>query len=140
MKYSKQKQELFEIMTDGGLRHPTADEVYRAMRKRRPNVSMGTVYRNLSLLTEKGLITKLCGIDGADRFDCDTLSHGHFKCKVCGAIFDFDLAGTAQSLSALKGFLVESENLVVYGVCPDCRRNIENRAQRKSSSTNKEKK
>ena len=68
--------------------HPTADVVYHSLRADFPNISLGTVYRNLTLLADLGEIARLRLGDGVDHFDADTSRHYHFICSECGSVLD----------------------------------------------------
>lgn len=90
LKYSRQRESIKEFLaarTD----HPTADTVYTNLRKTFPNISLGTVYRNLSLLSDMGEIIKISTGDGADRFDGRTAPHNHFVCRQCHRVIDLDM-------------------------------------------------
>ena len=68
--------------------HPGADWVYREMRTQYPGLSLGTVYRNLNHLCERGLIRRVGTVDGQERYDGMITPHSHFICNRCGAILD----------------------------------------------------
>ena len=90
LKYSRQRESIKEFLrsrTD----HPTADTVYENLRQIYPNISLGTVYRNLSLLSDRGDILRLSCDGKTDRFDADTRPHYHFMCKQCGCVQDIDM-------------------------------------------------
>ena len=87
LKYSRQRESIKEFLT-GRTDHPTADFVYENMKQIYPNISLGTVYRNLSLLADLGEIQKLSSFGGADRFDARTAPHCHFMCTRCGRVMD----------------------------------------------------
>ena len=72
--------------------HPAADWVYEQVRKEIPNISLGTVYRNLKSLTKEGQIKELESPGGLNRFDGNEMNHYHFRCEKCGHIFDLDEA------------------------------------------------
>ncbi|MCH5274856.1 MAG: transcriptional repressor [Lachnospiraceae bacterium] len=124
-KYSRQREEIKAYLcsrTD----HPTADNVYTAIRKKLPNISLGTVYRNLTLLAEQGEIVRLHLGDGIDHFDHDTSLHYHFVCKQCGSITDFPLAyGNFPSDISDADFTGKIEGHVTYfyGTCAHCLQN-----------------
>ena len=87
LKYSHQRESIKEfLMTRRD--HPTADVVYDNMKTIYPNISLGTVYRNLSLLSDIGEIRKLSNFGGADHFDGNTEPHCHFMCTECGCVQD----------------------------------------------------
>lgn len=103
--------------------HPTADMIYMDIRKEIPNISLGTVYRNLSLLADHGMIHRF-SVDGkAERFDGLTGNHYHFVCQECGEIYDLDLPEmtlvneTAQKVCNGQ-ILRHTTNF--FGVCNDC--------------------
>ena len=83
LKYSRQRESIMEFLR-GRDDHPTADTVYMNIRRVYPNISLGTVYRNLSLLASLGEITRITCEDGADRFDAVTKPHYHVFCRRCG--------------------------------------------------------
>ena len=122
LKYSRQRESIKENLmhrTD----HPTADMVYSDIRKIYPNISLGTVYRNLALLSDLGEICRLPGLEGADRFDGNTSPHNHFTCKHCGAILDLAIEDTNQiQLHAGKHFngIIENYRVNFYGTCEQC--------------------
>lgn len=105
-------------------RHATADEVYAAIVAQHPNVSRGTVYRNLNLLSDTGEIRKVEVPGGADRYDhiCD--KHYHISCVRCGRIFDVDMAPMTdleQRITDKRGFQFADHDIMFKGLCPACR-------------------
>lgn len=122
LKYSRQRESIKEFLatrTD----HPTADTVYTNLREKFPNISLGTVYRNLSLLADIGDITKITTGDGADRFDGRTTPHNHFICRKCHCVTDLDMESIDSIMDvAGKNFTGRIDGYVTnfYGVCGDC--------------------
>lgn len=122
MKYSRQRESIKNCLmnrTD----HPTADALYLSMRKEFPNISLGTVYRNLKLLAEMGEIRRFSCGDGSEHFDFRTEPHYHFICRTCGAITDLpvDLVrDTSELLTAHVPGKVDSHTIFFYGQCPLC--------------------
>ncbi len=108
--------------------HPTADTVYMNVRKEYPNISLGTVYRNLTLLSDLGEIQRLRVGDGVDHFDADTSPHYHFVCSDCGSVIDLDMEGIdhIQEIAG-AGFdgKIAGHVTYFYGSCPACIRNTE---------------
>ena len=101
IKYSRQREAIKKfLMTRRD--HPTADVVYSSVRNEFPNISLGTVYRNLTLLADLGEISRLRLGDGADHFDADTSPHYHFVCTDCGRVIDLDL-DSIRFMEALSG-------------------------------------
>ncbi|MDO4960312.1 MAG: transcriptional repressor [Eubacteriales bacterium] len=118
--FSKQREAITEYLksTDS---HPTADEVYDRVRITYPNISLGTVYRNLNQLSENGIIRKVCTLNGPDHFDYRTDSHGHFTCRLCGRIYDvtMDMTWLSEDKNILPG-VAESCDVMYHGVCTCC--------------------
>ena len=105
--------------------HPTAETVYLNVKKEFPNISLGTVYRNLSLLSEIGEIQKLSTGIGPDRFDGNPAPHYHFICNHCGRVLDLDVTGLDHiNVLASQNFDGEIEGHLIYfyGKCPDCKK------------------
>ena len=122
LKYSRQRESIKENLMHRS-DHPTADMVYSDIRKIYPNISLGTVYRNLSLLSELGEIRKLVTSDGAVRFDADTSPHNHFTCRRCGAVLDLDMGDISHLKSrASQNFdgVIENYSVNFYGICGRC--------------------
>ena len=122
LKYSRQRQVIKDfLMTRKD--HPTADVVYMNVRREYPNISLGTVYRNLSLLADLGEIRRLRVGDGVDHFDADISEHYHAVCTECGNVTDLKISGIDQIMDiAGKDFDGEIQGHVTYfyGVCGDC--------------------
>lgn len=122
LKHSKQRDCIKEFL-DGRKDHPTADTVYMNVRKSLPNISLGTVYRNLTLLADIGEITRIRVGDGIDRFDAVTTPHYHFICRECGSVMDLDMDNMdVLNLSAAKHFKgqIEGHSTYFYGKCEKC--------------------
>lgn len=112
--------------------HPTADVIYENVRREYPNISLGTVYRNLTLLAELGHVMKVPCNDGTEHFDSTVKPHYHFECTQCKAIIDMDNispeVSDALDTIALKGFdgSIKGHKLFFYGECADCKTKREN--------------
>ena len=103
--------------------HPTADRIYEEVRKNIPNISLGTVYRNLRQMKERGDILEFNFSGHMSRFDGNNSPHYHFVCEKCGAVFDIDetLDEELNSRIAEKtGFIVSSHCLEFRGLCTEC--------------------
>lgn len=122
LKYSRQREAIKNfLMTRHD--HPTADVVYSNVRTEFPNISLGTVYRNLTLLADLGEISRLRVGDGVDHFDADTHPHYHFVCNECGNVTDLETDGIDNVLEAAsRNFegLVQGHVTYFYGLCPHC--------------------
>jgi Fe2+ or Zn2+ uptake regulation protein len=105
--------------------HPTAEEVYAAVRTIHPNISMGTVYRNLNRLAEEGKLKKIDIPNAPSRFDHQLHAHQHLKCRICGELYDVDADCDAVLKDlAPAGFKVESYQIIFYGVCQKCNKEV----------------
>lgn len=103
--------------------HPTADDIYKALESRFPSMSVATVYNNLKVFIEAGLVTELKYGDSSSRFDAVTEQHYHAQCERCGKMVDFEyegLSGIEQAAAEATGFVVRGHRLEVHGLCPDC--------------------
>ncbi|MBU8933922.1 MAG: transcriptional repressor [candidate division Zixibacteria bacterium] len=103
--------------------HPTAQEMYRLVQKRLPDISLGTVYRNLDLLSRAGLIVKLRLASREVRFDGDIEQHHHVRCKNCGRVGDImSTNGRAvdEILPEIEGWEIVGKRTEFVGICPDC--------------------
>lgn len=125
LKYSKQRETIKNfLMTRKD--HPSADVVYMNVKKTYPHISLGTVYRNLTLLSDIGEITRLHLGDGVDHFDFNTKPHYHFYCNDCGSVIDLDMDAIEDIVStAGKNFngLIDGHTTYFYGTCEDCLKN-----------------
>lgn len=105
------------------LTHPTADEIYGMVRKRLPKISLGTVYRNLEMLSENGVIRKLDVAGNQRRYDGRMEEHHHVRCIKCGKVSDLSAKPVINIEREFKdpgGFIVRGYSLEFRGVCPDC--------------------
>ncbi len=121
-KYSRQREAIKEYLLHTK-EHPTADTVYMHIRGIYPNISLGTVYRNLNLLAEQGEILKINCRDGSDRFDGNPNLHYHFICNECGQVIDLNMESIEHiNVIANAGFMgkVEGHVTFFYGICPQC--------------------
>ena len=104
--------------------HPSADWVYVRLKPDISDLSLGTVYRNLSLFKEQGLITSLGTVKGVERFDGNTDPHVHFICNGCGSVLDLMQVELPQALTAAAttacGGQIQSCQLTFTGLCSDC--------------------
>ena len=105
------------------LNHPTADEIYRALESKFPNMSVATVYNNLRVFQEIGLVRELTYGDASSRYDCNTSKHYHVICNECGKIVDFhypSLDEVERLAEQVTGFEVTHHRMEVYGLCETC--------------------
>jgi Fur family peroxide stress response transcriptional regulator len=100
--------------------HPTADEVFRAMRKSYPTIAKATVYNTLDALTQAGTILRLTIDPTASRYDADLSPHVHFHCRACGKTYDIATPVTDVLEDHVDGHRIESVRTYAYGVCAEC--------------------
>ena len=128
LKHSKQRDMIKDfLMTRKD--HPTADVVYMNVRQQNPNISLGTVYRNLTLLADIGEIARLRVGDGVDHFDADTSPHYHFICQECDCVIDLEMdsiEGIVNTAASNFGGEVMVHVTYFYGKCPNCRKKAAN--------------
>jgi len=119
---SKQKEAILKVVK-GTNSHPTVDWVYERVREEIPNISLGTVYRDLKLLKQEGEISEVGLADTLSRFDGNTQNHYHFRCEQCGCIFDVDEPVNEEidkRIAQKMGFKVSHHRLEFYGLCKEC--------------------
>lgn len=122
LKYSRQRQSIQNYLATS-FDHPTADMVYMHVKNEYPNISLGTVYRNLNLLTDMGEAIKINTPNGGHRFDGHTAPHNHFICTECGAVVDLEMneISDVQTLSGEQfAGCIESHSTVFFGKCGEC--------------------
>jgi Fur family peroxide stress response transcriptional regulator len=140
MTVSLQLKDALETLKDSGVRitpqrhaileyliqtmtHPTADDIFKSLEGKFPNMSVATVYNNLRVFREVGLIKELTYGDSSSRFDFVTSDHYHVICEECGKIVDFHYPGLDEVealASHVTGFKVSHHRMETYGTCPDC--------------------
>lgn len=117
-RYSSRREAIYEAVRAVKC-HPDAEWVYRTVRRDIPNISLGTVYRNLRALSACGKLNTLETESGIIHYDADLSCHAHFVCRKCGAIEDLCSYGGGIELSS-SGYEVEHVKTVAYGVCAKC--------------------
>ena len=129
IKRSRQREAIKEFLMSRK-DHPTAEVVYEYVSKDFPNISLGTVYRNLSFLVDNGMAIKVPCDDGSVHFDGNVEPHYHFQCIECGGVLDLDFDSkeveAAFNKAAAKNFKGEIQGNVsfFYGKCPACAKKI----------------
>lgn len=119
---TKQKKTILEILKNTKT-HPTADWIYQEARKVLPDISLGTVYRNLRVLKEQNEILELKYGSAFSRYDGNCENHYHFVCKDCGRVIDVDmdvLYELDEKIEKTKGVIVYYHRLEFYGTCSSC--------------------
>jgi Fur family peroxide stress response transcriptional regulator len=126
-KYSRQRESIINYLKSTK-EHPTADTVYMNIRNIYPNVSLGTVYRNLNLLVEQGDVSKIICGDGSVRYDGNPMQHYHFICTDCSSVQDLEMPPESLKhidLIASTGFEgdIHGHTALFYGRCFECKKN-----------------
>lgn len=121
-KYSRQREEIKKAAAEN-LIHPTANDLYSIVKQVDPQISLGTVYRNLNLLVEQEAIQKISIPGGRDRFDANLTAHYHIICEKCGEVFDIEfdlLRALDEKIQDETGMKITAHQLIVYGICMKC--------------------
>ena len=100
--------------------HPTAEQVFWAMKQKNPKIAQATVYNNLNALTAEGKLIRLCQPGAPDRYD-NTTRHDHLRCVRCGGLADFCFDDLTERLERSLGQRIRSYELCVHYICPACR-------------------
>lgn len=98
--------------------HPSAEWIYASVKKEVPDLSLGTVYRNLSRFVQEGSAIRVATVEGQERFDADTSPHAHFICRVCGDVAD--IGGIPRVDTPDVDGVVEGYQLNYHGLCRIC--------------------
>jgi Fur family transcriptional regulator, peroxide stress response regulator len=125
--FTRQRAAVFDFLKNVE-HHPTAEEVYLAIKKDLPKVSLATVYKNLESLIAAGLASRLNYGDGSARYDIRTDHHHHLRCLQCGRMWDLEASENSAWLKNLKTrseFQVSDYRLELLGYCRDCRKYID---------------
>ena len=124
---SRQREELKKYLASRK-DHPTAEMIYAALRKEDPTLSLGTVYRNLALLTKLGEIREIGTENGPDHYDADTSIHGHLICRHCLQVYDLQITGLEHLMKQAEDISdgrIEDLSANFYGTCVQCLKNAE---------------
>lgn len=121
-RYSRQRECILEALRRTK-RHPSASSIYDEVRKEIPNISLGTVYRNLSELSLSGEILKIEAGDGTERYDGNPSQHYHMVCKKCHSVIDIELDYISEldrKVKELSGAEIDYHSVLFSGVCEKC--------------------
>ena len=122
MRNSKQKDIILHAL-DKHRAHPTAEELYKYIHQEHSDIGVATVYRNLNKFTEKGVIRKIIGLDGASHFDSCMLPHYHFICDCCGKIYDIPMNISADLIAKAEEYInckISTVDMTFRGLCKEC--------------------
>lgn len=121
--FSRKREAIYNAVC-GTKVHPTAEWVYETLKPEYPDLSLGTVYRNLKKFCETGKVRSVGVIHGQEHFDGDTSKHSHFVCSTCGRVLDiFESLVSEEILAGIEqkyDFRIETEDILFNGVCPEC--------------------
>jgi len=123
LRMTRQRRLILQELSKPGS-HPTADAVYQSVRRKIPNISLGTVYRNLEILTQTGMVKKLHIGPGQKRYERSLKKHYHARCTKCGCVNDIPaepFGDLKQIAAANSGFEISSAELEFEGLCKQCR-------------------
>jgi len=100
--------------------HPTVEQIYHGLNEEIPTLSKTTIYNTLNKLIEAGLVKVITIEDNEARYDINTDFHGHFKCRTCENIYDFEVNGDSIEIKGLDGFRIYTRDMYFSGICPRC--------------------
>ena len=131
-KRSKQRERLLELLGQTE-RHPSADWLYQALKKEFPRLSLGTVYRNLTILVEQKRIQKLPFGSTHDRYEVIKKPHCHLACDVCGCVQDFTMPNYAKinkQAQKMSRFNISRHRIDFFGTCEKCQTKLTTRKRK----------
>lgn len=121
---TKQRELILQVLRNTDT-HPTAEWIYEQVRREIPHVSLGTIYRNLKVMRERGDVAELSFGSGFSHFDCNLTNHYHFTCIKCGKIIDMEEPprhkSCSEEFSKRTGFDIDYYYVNFFGKCTECR-------------------
>ena len=100
--------------------HPTVDKIHKSLVNEIPTLSKTTVYNTLNLFLKNNVAQAVVIEENECRYDANISTHGHFKCKDCGEIYDFHIDVERDNLKELDGFKIEEKHIYFKGICKHC--------------------
>ena len=125
---TKQREAILRVLMNTKS-HPTADLIYDEVKKEIPNISKGTIYRNLKVLQESGQVSELNLNGTISRFEVKQDSHYHFRCEKCGRVSDIDMPVDREldrHIEKITGLKISYHQLEFRGLCKDCQKRNRN--------------
>lgn len=123
VRYSEKREAILRLL-QSTQSHPTADWIYQSLKPTHPDLSLGTVYRNLAFFQEQGTVRSVAVVGGQERYDADMSPHSHFICDRCGAVLDLPEIPVDRELdrqvSEGRCLRVSHHDLVFHGTCSCC--------------------
>ncbi len=123
LRSSRQRERILALLQTTGS-HPTADWLYARLKPEFPRLSLGTVYRNLTILSTQGLVQKIHAGSTFDRFEARIPPHYHLVCSRCGSISDLEMPVDRKledRAGRMTDFQIQGHRLEFYGLCASCR-------------------
>ena len=121
---SKKREAVYKALLNSKV-HPTAEMLYESLRKDYPSLSLGTVYRNLAVLEEDGMVVSVSHEGGHAHYDARIKPHAHFVCRVCQSVMDLELPDSGEGLydkvEKQLGCKIQTHSLCFDGICKNCR-------------------
>ena len=121
--YSKKREAILEAMRSTDC-HPSAEWVYHKLKSEFPDLSLGTVYRNIALFREDGTLVSVGTVNGQERFDADLSPHPHLICSRCNAVIDvradLDTGALYEEIEDRYGGKVDRHEVIFHGLCKNC--------------------
>ena len=122
IKPSLQRMKIFQYLLEHRS-HPTVDEIYKNLIDEIPTLSKTTVYNTLNIFVESNIANVVIIEENEARYDAKIDTHGHFKCRICGKIEDFDLDISGLDLDKLGNAVIEETHFYLKGICQKCLEN-----------------
>ena len=123
-RFSKKRQAIYDAMLQS-LEHPNAEMVYQSLKPEYPDLSLGTVYRNIKGMVENGDVICVGHVDGKERYDAHVHPHAHLVCRGCGSVVDIELtehlAHQCEATARENGIEIDARSLHFAGLCSKCR-------------------
>lgn len=123
VKASLPRVKIYEYLATNRL-HPTVDDIYNSLNEELLTLSKTTVYNTLNLFVKNHIATQVLIEDNEVRYDADMSNHGHFKCKICNKVYDFDYNLSNHPIIGLEGFQTEEYHTYIKGICKNCNKAI----------------
>ena len=121
--FSRKREAIFQTICSTDI-HPTAEWVYQKLKPEYPDLSLGTVYRNISRFKQEGLINSVGVVNGQERLDGNIQPHTHFICSGCGAVLDLKKDFLSQDINEEVGeefgLKIDSHEMIFHGMCSSC--------------------
>jgi len=123
-RFSRKRQAIYDALMRSHT-HPSAEELYHTLKPDYPDLSLGTVYRNLKSMVAGGDVVCVANVDGKDRYDAHITPHAHLVCRECGAVLDLpvtpELSAACDHIAKDGGVVLEPHSLRFFGLCSECK-------------------